>query len=65
MRHHPLANLVAGDEAVTAIEYALMGSLIAVVILGAVGLVGTNTLALFSLVSDCVSFAVSVAPICP
>ena len=65
MRHQAIASLIASEHAVTAIEYALLGSLIAVVIVGAVGLVGTQTLALWSLVSDCVSFAISGAGSCP
>ena len=59
MRHQAIASLIASEHAVTAIEYALLGSLIAVVIVGAVGLVGTQTLALWSLVSNCVSLAIS------
>lgn len=47
------------QDAVTSIEYALIGSLIAVVIVGAVGTLGTRVLSLFTLVSNCVTFAVS------
>lgn len=47
------------QDAVTSIEYALLGSLIAVVIVGAVGLVGQNTLGLWMVVQQCVSFAVN------
>lgn len=39
------------DEGVTAIEYALLGALIAVVIVASVGVVGTQLLALYSAVS--------------
>ncbi|MDO8768048.1 MAG: hypothetical protein Q7K57_04970 [Burkholderiaceae bacterium] len=52
------------QDAVTSIEYAFLGSLIAVVIVGAVGLVGTRTLALWSLVSNCVVFATTGAGSC-
>lgn len=52
------------QDAVTSIEYALLGSLIAVVIVGAVGLVGTRTLVLWSLVSNCVVFATTGAGGC-
>lgn len=59
MQLHPLTHLVAYEDAVTSIEYALIASLIAVVIVGAIGLVGTRTLALWGFISNCVSFAVS------
>jgi pilus assembly protein Flp/PilA len=36
------------EEGATAVEYGLMVALIAVVIIGAVGLVGTNLTALFN-----------------
>lgn len=45
------------QDAVTSIEYALIASLIVVVIVGAVGLVGTRTFALWSLVANCVTSA--------
>lgn len=44
------------QEGVTSIEYALMGSLIAAVIVGAAGVLGTNNAALFTLVANCVTF---------
>jgi Flp pilus assembly pilin Flp len=47
----------ADQNAVTSIEYALFGSLIAVVIVGAVGALSTNVLTLFGLVANCVTFA--------
>lgn len=47
------------QDAASSIEYALMGSLIAVVIVGAVGVLGANNLTLFNLVADCVNFAIS------
>lgn len=47
------------DAAVSSIEYALIGSLIAVVIVGAVGTVGTRTLFLFNLAANCVTFAIA------
>lgn len=52
------------QNAVTSIEYALIGSLITVVIVGAVGMLGTKTLALWSLVSNCVVFATTGAGSC-
>lgn len=52
------------QDAVTSIEYALIASLIVVVIVGAVGLVGINTQALFASVSNCVEFAISGNGIC-
>ena len=45
------------DVAVSSIEYALFGSLIAVVIVGAVGALGTRTAFLFNLVANCATFA--------
>ena len=53
------------QDAVTSIEYALLASLIAVVILVSVGLVGNNAAALFGMVADCVSFAASGTGSCP
>lgn len=53
------------QDAVTSIEYALIGSLIAVVIVVSVGLVGTNASTLYGTVADCVSFAASGAGSCP
>lgn len=54
-----------GDqEAVTSLEYALLGTLIAVAIVVGVGLLGTNTAAMFTLASNCVEFAISGNGIC-
>lgn len=64
MRAH-LIKLVASEDAVTAIEYALLGALIAVVILGAVTLVGSKTLGLWNLVSRCVEAAAGGGATCP
>jgi pilus assembly protein Flp/PilA len=50
--------------AVTSIEYALIGSLIAVVILGSVGSVGTNLSTYFTLTANCVVFAVTGSGSC-
>ncbi|MGH8440221.1 MAG: Flp family type IVb pilin [Pseudomonas sp.] len=58
-------NLVAFEDAVTAIEYALLGALIAVVILGAVTLVGSKTLGLWDMVSRCVEAAAGGGATCP
>jgi pilus assembly protein Flp/PilA len=43
------------EEGVTAIEYGLIAALIAVVIIGAVALVGTNLSTVFGTVASCVS----------
>jgi len=42
-----LTSVARDDQGVTAIEYALLGSLIAVGIAGAVGLLGTTVRAMF------------------
>lgn len=52
-------SILIEEDAVSSIEYALMGSLIAVVIVGAVGVLGTNNAALYGLVANCVNFVVS------
>lgn len=64
MRLSLLKHLVTRMEGVTSIEYALFGALIAVVIVVAIGLVGTSTSALFSLIANCVSSVVSGAGSC-
>jgi pilus assembly protein Flp/PilA len=46
-----LRQAVVSESAVTAIEYGLIAALIAVVIIGAVSLVGTNLSGVFSNVS--------------
>jgi len=43
-----LTNLLKGEEGATAVEYGLMASLIAGVIIAAVTLLGTNMTALFN-----------------
>lgn len=53
------------QNAVTSIEYALIASLIAVVIVVSVGVVGNNASALYVMVSDCVSLVASGAGSCP
>lgn len=51
----PAASCFVRDEsAVTSIEYALLGSLIAVVIVGSVTKLGINVLALYEIVSAAV-----------
>ena len=47
-----LMNLIKGEEGVTAIEYGLIAALIAVVIIGAVSLVGSELNETFTTVSD-------------
>lgn len=49
-----LFSWVREEHAVTSIEYALLASLIAVVILGAVTLTGENLSRTFTFVSECV-----------
>jgi pilus assembly protein Flp/PilA len=44
-------NWMASDEGATAVEYGLMVALIAVVIIGAVALIGTNLNGLFTKVA--------------
>ena len=56
---HFWESVATKQDAVSSIEYALMGSLIAVVIVGAVGVLGANNLTLFNLIANCVTFAVS------
>jgi len=46
-----ISQLIHDDQGVTAIEYGLIASLIAVVIVGAVTLVGSNLNALFASVA--------------
>lgn len=58
-------NLLASEEAVTTIEYALLGALIAIVILSAVALVGSKTLGLWDVVSGCVKAAATSVGSCP
>ncbi|WP_371132486.1 Flp family type IVb pilin [Polaromonas sp.] len=65
MRCPHRGNLITSEEAVTAIEYALLGALIAVVIVSAVTLVGSKTLDLWGLVSRCVEAAASGVGSCP
>ena len=48
---------LAQDSGVTAIEYALLGALIAAVIVTGVGTTGTAVEALYEHVSDCVGAA--------
>jgi len=45
-------NLASSEEGVTAIEYGLLAALIAVVIVGAVTLVGTNLTSTFNTVAS-------------
>jgi pilus assembly protein Flp/PilA len=44
--------LILSEEGATAAEYAIMASLIAVVIIGAVSLLGLNTGSLFQFAAD-------------
>lgn len=50
-----MSNLWQDESGVTSIEYALVASLIAVVILSAVGILGDALLTLWTRVADCVT----------
>lgn len=50
------------EEGVTAIEYALIASLIAVVIIAAVTLTGQNVNAVFVRIADCLDGGCAAAP---
>ncbi|MDC7706760.1 Flp family type IVb pilin [Vogesella indigofera] len=54
-----LIQFLLDEDGVTAMEYALIGSLIAVVIIGAVTGVGLNVQALFQNVADQVEAAIA------
>lgn len=56
-----LINFFSHEDGVTAMEYALLGSLIAVMIIGVVTDVGLNVLALYSYVADQVVTAAAKA----
>jgi Flp pilus assembly pilin Flp len=62
---YTLVDFIADEQAVSSIEYALIGSLIAVVIAISVGVVGTNTAAMWTMVSNCVTLATTGAGSCP
>ena len=49
-----IAKRIRTDEGATAVEYGLMTALIAVVIIGAVTLLGTNLLAIFNQIAAAV-----------
>lgn len=53
-----IAAFIREDDGVTAIEYALMAALIAMVIVGSVGSVGTQLSGLWNYVADAVDAAV-------
>lgn len=65
MRSELIPGLISCEDAVTAIEYALLGALIAVVIVGSVGLVGSEILGLWQMVSRCVVAAAGGGATCP
>ena len=56
--------LIADERAVTMIEYALVGALIAVVCVALVTAVGMNVSALYTLVCNEITTAISGAPTC-
>lgn len=53
-----IQKFVHDEEGVTAIEYGLIAALIAVVIIGAVSIVGTKLNAVFTTVGTCLSTGV-------
>lgn len=55
---NPLTRFRDDESAVTSIEYALLGAMIAVVIVVSVGTVGTEVVRLFTFVKDQVVLAV-------
>jgi len=57
--------LVIHEDGITAIEYALLGALIVVVIVGSVALVGAKTFSMWNMVANCVSKATTGAGSCP
>jgi len=59
-----LKKFLRDEEAVTSIEYAMIGALIAVVCVGAVNTVGTNVIEIYTVICNTVSQAVSGAPGC-
>lgn len=65
MQFCSIVDFLAEEDGVSAIEYGLIGSLIAVVIAVSVGVVGTNTAAMWTIVSNCVTFATTGAGSCP
>lgn len=56
---NPFKNLIRRQDGVTALEYALLGALIAVIIVGAVTNVGLNVQELFRNVADEVTAVVA------
>lgn len=57
-----IQRFVNDEEGVTAIEYALIASLIAVVIIAAVTLTGQNVRAVFVRIADCLDGGCPAAP---
>jgi pilus assembly protein Flp/PilA len=57
-------NFLFEEEAVSSIEYALLGVLIAVVCVAAVKTVGTNLSALFTNACNTITEAIGGAPVC-
>ena len=50
--HKYLTKLIGNTKGVTALEYALIAALVAVVIIGGVSLLGTNVSQIFSTVAN-------------
>jgi pilus assembly protein Flp/PilA len=59
-----LRSFFASEDGVTVIEYALLGALIVVVIMGSVALLGTRVLAMWTRISNCVSSATGGGGVC-
>lgn len=59
-----LRELATEDDGVTMLEYALVGALIAVVCVALVGAVGGNVTALYTVVCNEITTAISGAPTC-
>ena len=58
MRRHHATAFLASEQAIAAIEYALLSGLIALVILGSIKLVANETSGLWNVISNCVALAV-------
>lgn len=58
-----ITKFIREEDGVTAIEYGLIAALIAIVIIVAVGLIGTNLNTIFTMVADCL--AIPQGATCP
>lgn len=64
MNTRMLRKLATDESGVTTLEYALVAALIAVICIAVVGAVGMNVAALYTLVCNEVTTAISGAPTC-